>query len=112
MISGNKAGTGPEVNNFGGTVAADDFNLFGLKGTPGVLGFAPGSTDIVPTVAIEKILADLKNNGGPTRTHALKPASPAVNAVPSSDPACTGTDQRGVARPQGSDCDIGAFELQ
>ena len=113
LISGNKAGTGPEVNNRG-LAAADDFNLFGLKGMPGVLGFAPGSTDIVPgpTVGLGQILADLKNNGGPTKTHALKPASPAVNAVPSSDPACTGTDQRGVARPQGSDCDIGAFELQ
>ena len=112
LISGNDAATGPEVNHVYGTVAADDFNLFGLKGTPGVLGFAPGSTDIVPTVAIERILAGLKNNGGLTRTRALKPGSPAVNAVPSSDPGCTGTDQRGVARPQGGDCDIGAFELE
>jgi hypothetical protein len=60
--------------------------------------------------------AGLKNNGGPTPTIALLPTSPAVDAIPLS--ACTDvvgnpvtTDQRGVARPQGRACDIGAFEL-
>jgi hypothetical protein len=93
----------------------DDFNLFGLRGTAGT-NFAPGPTDIVPGPAVwlGDILGGLAGNGGPTKTRALKPGSPAVNAVPSSDPACTGTDQRGVTRPQppGSDCDIGAFERQ
>ena len=117
LISGNKAGAAPEVDNYGaGTVAANDFNLFGLKGTPGVQGIALGLTDIVPgpTVTLGKILGGLKNNGGSTKTHALKLGSPAVNAVPSADPSCTGADQRGVSRPQppGSDCDIGAFELE
>ena len=86
-----------------------------MKGTAGT-NFAPGPTDIVPgpAVALGKILGGLEDNGGPTKTRALKLGSPAVNAVPSSDPACTGTDQRGVTRPQppGSDCDIGAFELE
>ena len=57
----------------------------------------------------------VKNNGGPTQTVALLAASPAVNAIPLS--SCTDasgnpvtTDQRGVPRPQGSACDIGAFE--
>src|SRR5215207_6514279 len=40
--------------------------------------------------------------------HALKPGSPAINA---GNPAtCLATDARGVARPQGSLCDIGAYE--
>lgn len=58
----------------------------------------------------------LKNNGGPTQTIALQATSPAVDAIPVSE--CTdvnlvavATDQRGVARPQGPACDIGAFEL-
>jgi hypothetical protein len=58
----------------------------------------------------------LQNNGGPTQTIALKWNSPAVNAIPLA--ACTdansnplSTDQRGVARPQTPNCDIGAFEL-
>ena len=53
----------------------------------------------------------LQNNGGDTDTHALVPGSPAIDAVPAG--SCTAaTDQRGVSRPQGADCDIGAFELE
>jgi len=52
-----------------------------------------------------------QNNGGNTDTLALEPTSPAVDAIPTSWPFCTGTDQRGVTRPQGAGCDIGAFEL-
>ena len=58
----------------------------------------------------------LQNNGGPTQTIALLPGSPAVDAIPPA--SCTDTngnpvttDQRGVTRPQGAGCDIGAFEL-
>ena len=38
--------------------------------------------------------------------------SAAVDAIPSATPGCSGTtDQRGIARPQGNGCDIGAYEL-
>ena len=57
-------------------------------------------------------LEALASNGGPTQTMALPGASPAVNAIPASVSGCTGgTDQRGVTRPQGTGCDIGAFEV-
>ena len=97
-----------------GTVTADDYNLFGANGASGVTGVTLGSTDIVPGpgVTVSKILGPLRDNGGPTETHALKARSPAVNAIPSADPDCTGTDQRGISRPQGAGCDIGAFELR
>ena len=36
-------------------------------------------------------LDTLAGNGGPTQTHALKPASPAINAIPSATNGC-GTD--------------------
>ncbi|HZI83690.1 MAG TPA: choice-of-anchor Q domain-containing protein, partial [Casimicrobiaceae bacterium] len=52
---------------------------------------------------------DLKDNGGPTKTLALTISSVAVDAVPPADCAVS-TDQRGVLRPQGTNCDIGAFE--
>jgi hypothetical protein len=97
-------------------VTADNFNLFGANGASGVLGFSPGASDIVPGpgVSLAKILDGLADNGGPTKTHALKPGSPALNAVPSGNARCTGADQRGVLRPQppGGSCDIGAFELE
>jgi len=57
-----------------------------------------------------------ENNGGPTET--LVPAldSAALNRIPPGTNGngvtlCPGTDQRGVARPQGTQCDIGAVEL-
>ena len=55
-------------------------------------------------------LGPLANNGGPTDTQALTAGSPAVDA---GSPGCPppSTDQRGVLRPQGIACDIGAFEL-
>ena len=53
-------------------------------------------------------LGPLANNGGPTLTLALLPGSPAIDA---GNPAtCTASDQRGVARPQGDRCDMGAYE--
>jgi hypothetical protein len=56
------------------------------------------------------MLAALADNGGPTQTHALLPGSPAIDAA-SDDCPPPATDQRGVSRPQGAKCDIGAFEL-
>ena len=54
----------------------------------------------------------LASNGGSTQTMALPVGSPAIDAIPTSTPGCTGsTDQRGIARPQGNGCDIGAYEL-
>ncbi|NNF53950.1 MAG: family 16 glycosylhydrolase [Acidimicrobiales bacterium] len=61
--------------------------------------------DVGPGGALVDVLAD---NGGPTLTHALLPGSPAIDAAVG---ACSATDQRGVARPQGAGCDAGAVEL-
>jgi hypothetical protein len=56
---------------------------------------------------VDPLLAALALTGGPTPTHALRPGSPARDA---GDGGCAPFDQRGVARPQGGRCDIGAFE--
>jgi len=53
--------------------------------------------------------SSLAGNGGFTQTQALLPNSPAINKGDNS--ACPATDQRGIARPQGGTCDIGAFEV-
>ena len=58
--------------------------------------------------AIDPHLSPLRDNGGPTFTHALLIGSPALDAA--SQGPCPAVDQRGVARPQGVACDIGAFE--
>ncbi|TMK57322.1 MAG: hypothetical protein E6G51_06025 [Actinobacteria bacterium] len=67
-------------------------------------------TDAGSKQSTDPLLGGLQNNGGETDTLALRPGSPAIDA--GTNDGCPGTDQRGVARPQGSSCDIGAFELQ
>ena len=57
----------------------------------------------------DPLLGPLQDNGGPTWTHALLAGSPAIGA--GDNVTCAATDQRGVSRPQGTLCDIGAYEL-
>ncbi len=71
---------------------------------------------------LNPLLGALTNNGGPTRTHALLPGSPAIDGktlgTSSTFFDCQSIDQRGEARPSDGDangtaiCDIGAFERQ
>ena len=65
--------------------------------------------------------AGLSDNGGPTKTIALQPGSPAIDAIPvadctdqSSPPGPIAADQRGFPRLDGQEtvCDIGAYEFQ
>lgn len=58
----------------------------------------------------DPLLDQLKDNGGGTLTHALLPGSPAIDAGDNDN--CPATDQRGVARPKGAGCDIGAYERE
>jgi hypothetical protein len=60
-------------------------------------------------------LGSLADNGGPTWTRSPLADSPLLDAIPIAsceDGAAAGltTDQRGVGRPQGPGCDIGAVE--
>lgn len=59
-------------------------------------------------------LGPLGDNGGPTETRQPVAGSPVVDALPASSGHCalTDADQRGVARPQGVACDIGAVEAR
>jgi hypothetical protein len=59
------------------------------------------------------LLGPLSTEGGPTQVRMPGTGSPAIDAVPSGTPgACDPSvpDQRGVSRPQGAGCDIGAVE--
>jgi len=64
-----------------------------------------GGSDISST---DPLLGPLANNGGLTPTHALLGGSPAIDSA--SPDMCTSVDQRGVSRPQGAQCDRGAYE--
>lgn len=66
-----------------------------------------GFTHPEATPLLDEPLAD---NGGPTETLALLPDSEAIDVASNCPPP--NTDQRGVERPQGEACDLGAFEVE
>jgi fibronectin type 3 domain-containing protein len=132
-LAGNKASTGSNIHNYSYgsvtatvtlsmSVVADGIGSSNCSSNgPPIIdngynldsgsscGFSSAQHSISNT---EPQLDALASNGGPTQTMALPLTSPAFNAIPTSVSGCSGsTDQRGVARPQGSGCDIGAFEV-
>jgi predicted outer membrane repeat protein len=68
-------------------------------------------TDLNDRANANARLDALADNGGPTQTMLPQGNSPAIDAVRINTADCTGTDQRGVRRPSGVRCDIGAVEL-
>jgi hypothetical protein len=81
-----------------------------------IVEHAPAVNLSYPEGGCEGVVADpklglLADNGGPTKTFALLPGSPAIDEVPAGSPGCPAADQRGVARPRGGACDAGAYEI-
>jgi hypothetical protein len=60
-------------------------------------------------VGISPDLSALANHGGPTQTYLPLPGSPLIDG--GSNVGCPALDQRGLARPFGASCDIGAVEV-
>lgn len=101
VITGGVSGT-----NCGGTSITDAGNNLDSGSS---CGFRSANNSLS---GVDPQLQPAAANGGPTRTMALTPGSPAIDVIPAADTGCTGTtDQRGTARPQGSKCDVGAYEL-
>lgn len=107
-------GTAPDVS---GIFTSFGHNLIGINqgaeasfpvGNPNDAKDLVGSADD----PIDPQLNPLANNGGSTKTHALRKASPAVNG--GADPEGLTTDQRGgkFKRQVGLFVDIGSFERQ
>lgn len=94
------AGSGGNCFNNLGTITSQGYNLESTD--------TCGLGAVGDIVNADPLLGPLQYNGGPTWTHALLPGSPGIDAGDNS--GCPATDQRGVARPQGSACDIGAYE--
>ncbi len=107
IVAGNSDRGGEQPDCAGRSTSRTD-NLFGDRTS------CPASTfdlDLATLgVGIGAVLVPtLADNGATTRTHALPPGSPAADAIQFAD-RCPAHDQRGVARPQGQRCDIGAYE--
>jgi hypothetical protein len=123
----NVGGTATSINStFAGNSAANGMDVYGTTsitlintiiadGCAGTIADGGGNLDSSTSCGfpaansnIDPRLGPLQDNGGPTWTMAPLFGSPVVDAID-----CTQappTDQRGIARPQGAKCDIGAVE--
>jgi hypothetical protein len=96
------------------TVTSNGYNMIASPGNCSIIG-----SWISGDPPFSGALAPLGSNGGVTATQALAPNSYAVDAGDPAgcvDPLGLGstltTDQRGVKRPIGARCDLGAFEVE
>ncbi|BCM92017.1 hypothetical protein IAD21_03896 [Abditibacteriota bacterium] len=94
----------PGIADIIGTFSSGGNNLIGSAATS--TRFSSGDMKGTIATPLDPRLASLGSNGGIAKTHALLKGSPAIDKGKTS----LATDQRGVARPQGSAADIGAFE--
>jgi hypothetical protein len=107
LVASNTAPVGAGCAAFAGAIISDGSNL--------EWGNSCQLTSATDRVNLNPRLGLLLANGGPTRTHALLPGSPAIDT--GDGDACDsapigGIDQRGTVRPFGATCDIGAYEAR
>ena len=115
IVANNTQNAYTDIDSFDYNTIAGDHNIV-----------TSASTVLLPgdTIADDPMLLPLAYNGGPTQTHSLDPASPAIDA--GSNPNSLQSDQRGCGmftgppigaacgnfpRELGAAADIGAFEL-
>jgi hypothetical protein len=123
ILARNIDNTGGSPNCGSNTITSAGYNILGDN--TGCGGFVSTIGDQIGTGAspIDPLFGRLRNNGGPTETHAISVTSPAIDngnpATPGSGGnACAAADQLGQFRPfdgdsdTGERCDIGAYERQ
>jgi hypothetical protein len=103
-----------------GTVVADNISVNDCNGTVTDGGYnldSDGSCGWTHKASISHghaRLGPLAGNTGPTQTVLPAASSDAIDAIPAGAASCSTSakDQRGVSRPQGHRCDIGAVEVR
>jgi len=101
ILWGNTVTTGGQVHILGGNVV--------IKYSV-IQGGCPAGATCSKNKTTDPKLGTLGNYGGKTETIPLLAFSSAINT--GNNAACPATDQRRISRPQGSRCDIGAFEKE
>jgi hypothetical protein len=104
LVADNAVGASGSDPDVSGAVTATFSLVENVTGT----AFLPGSANNL--TGADPLLGPLADNGGPTKTHALLPGSPALDH--GFNPFGLAFDQRGpgFARALGAAADIGAFE--
>jgi CSLREA domain-containing protein len=110
LIANNRASDGQlrDCSLVSGTTVSEGYNLISVRDDCGwrVASGDQLGTRSAPIAPRLDVLTPAASNG--TFTRPLLPNSPAIDRA---DPAlCPPIDQRGILRPQGSRCDIGAYE--
>ena len=101
------AASAAEIYNYYHSTSSISYSIIG--------GGCPDGSQCTNLVSGDPKLGPLANNGGSTQTMAPAVGSSAIDAGNDGDcslPPVNGVDQRGVLRPQGSHCDIGAVEYE
>jgi hypothetical protein len=131
-FSGNSATNGGAIYNYANSPTARNSIFWGNTATTGsqihnaasnppttayiydsiVQGGCPMDSTCSNIITADPRLGTLGNYGGSTQTFPLLPGSSAIDAGNDATCASVPTDQRGILRPQGAHCDIGAFESQ
>ncbi len=98
-------------NTWGSAGAGSDLETSSFTGSHNLVFATSANVPVGTLIGKCPLLGPLRNNGGPTPTHALLSHSPAIDA--GSNPAGLSFDQRGspFARTLGSGPDIGAYEV-
>lgn len=102
----------PEENGCAGSTHVEICNSSAIPTIRASLiagGCPPGAICGPDVIAADPKLGPLAYNGGATPTMLPAMDSPAVDT--GADDVCAETDQRGISRPQGARCDIGAAEV-
>jgi hypothetical protein len=114
LVAANNVSNSPTYRDCAGTIGTIDMNLF-WDTTGCNLASPPSTWTLLNSLGL---VDGLKNNGGPTKTHALLPGSNAIDGGNTIYSGCIGpdnnflpTDQRGFTRVSGVRCDIGAYEV-
>jgi predicted outer membrane repeat protein len=110
---------GGAIYNTSGTITITNSILYGDSngeifnqyGMPVITySIVQGGYDGDGNLNADPLLDWLQNNGGYTQTMALGEGSPAIDAGDPNLANCPEADQRGMSRPQGAGCDLGAYE--
>jgi CSLREA domain-containing protein len=118
-FSGNTSSSGT-IHNYVGTVTLKNTIVANPAGGANCTGsITDGGGNLsypdntCPGINLDPKLGSLADNGGPTQTMALLSESAAIDAAQDckdTDGKVLANDQRGILRPQGPQCDIGAYE--